>query len=239
MIKEEKKKIMVLGVATIILIVVVPIWFSYINKTPKTLTPQEQVIVIAKDGLDTSNSIMDENDTQEYVDEFNEIYEDIKSNGINDFEQVVQLGFKAKNVRDFYTALALYDIVDLLNPDDKFYLVDKGNIYIELQQWENARQVFEPMRVNFPVFQAYLGLAKAYQNIDETPDYIIDEIYEEAIYRHNGRFDLLEAYVNFLEKSGREEKALKYYEMMNQIAPQQILEDKINELKQKYPNIST
>ena len=92
------------------------------------------------------------------------------------------------------------------------------------------------MKISWPVFEAYLGLAEAYKLIEGTPDYVIDDIYEESIYRHNGKFDVIEAYIDWLEETDREEETLKYYQMLNQILHQPALEEIISDLQQKYPD---
>lgn len=198
-------------------------------------TPREQVIAILENEIDFANSLFlpeeNENIRAKFNDRLNELRQ---ASGIEAVE-VVEIGREAKEIKDFDSAIKLFEIAESMNPEDLFFLVDKGRIYLELQQWENARKVFEPMKVTWPVFEAYLGLAQAYENIEGTPDYVIDAIYEESIQRHQARFEVVLAYAEWLERSDREKKTIELYQGLQEVQPQPAFENKLKELQEKYP----
>lgn len=231
---EQKNKykfpwILIIGSIVIMLAIVFAVIET--NKTPQT--PREQVIEILEDGVDFSNSLYDESENQTLQKEFDDQLAKYKKIESVTAEQLTELGIKIAGVRDFQTAIRVFNIIDQLNPDDLFYLLEKGRAYLELQQWEQARLVFEPMKQTWPVYEAYLGLIESYKHLD-VPNYIIDELYEESIFRHRARFEVLEEYAKWLEETGRADKSIKYYELMNEKEPQEILQKKIDQLKALY-----
>lgn len=197
-------------------------------------SPQAQVQQIWARGLDTSRSLFTPEETVKLKGDADARISKFLSGEDPSAANLVGAARLVRDLRDFDQALALFAVVDTMKHPDLFYRVDMGRIYLDRQQWEEARQVFEPMKDTWPVHEAYLGLAEAYEHIDGIPDYVIDQIYEESVWRNNGAFEVLEAYAKWLEQTGREEKTLPYYEEMNRLVPQKLLEDKIAALKAKY-----
>lgn len=201
---------------------------------PRSAEAQVQQIVVR--GFDTSQSLYIAEETAAIKSDIDQRLAKFLDGRERTVVNLVDAARAVSDLRDFDQALALFAVADTMNPQDLFYKIDVGRIYLERQQWEAARAVFEPMKVTWPVHEAYLGLAEAYKHITGTPEYVIDQIYEESLYRHDNNFEVAQAYVEWLEETNREEKTIKYYEIMNRINPQPILENKIAELKAKYPS---
>jgi tetratricopeptide (TPR) repeat protein len=197
---------------------------------------KKEALAIWGSEIDLSNSLFPEEDHPIVLEQIEEVYNDIQALDQITVEHVVELARQADRIRDYEKALALYELARLQDPEDKYFLVDYGKVYLELQQWENARKIFEPMRIDYPVYDAYLGLASAYKNIDGTPDYVIDDIYEESLQRHRFRYEVTQAYVKWLEATDREDQTIPYYNILQNASPQELLEKRIEELEQKYPN---
>jgi tetratricopeptide (TPR) repeat protein len=231
---QEKKKLLVLGVAALVVIALVSFFVMNGDRLTTTRTPQAQVEQIWSRGIDTSRSFFTPEETAMISGNVETRINKFLSGEDPSAQNLTDAARAVNSLRDFDQALALFAVVDTMNPQDKFYKVEVGNIYLERKQWEAARQVFEPMKVTWPVHEAYIGLATAYQNIEGTPEYVVDQIYEESMFRHRNEFAVLEEYVKWLNKTDREEKTIPLYEEMNRKAPQKVLEDKIAELKAKY-----
>jgi len=198
--------------------------------------PEVQVKQIVDRGFDTSHSLYIPEETESIKKNIDERLAKFLDGRERTVLNLIDAARAVSDIRDFDQALALFAVADTMNPQDLFYKIDVGRIYMERQQWEAARAVFEPMKVTWPVHEAYLGLAEAYKHIEGTPNYVIDQIYEESLYRHDNNFEVVQAYAEWLEKTDREQQTLKYYEIMNRINPQPLLENKIAELKAKYPS---
>lgn len=231
---QEQKKLLILAAAALVVIAIVSFFVVNGDRLTTTRTPQAQVEQIWSRGIDTSRSFFTPEEAVMLTGQVEERINKFLSGEDPSAQNLVDAARTVASLRDFDQALALFAVVDTMNHPDLFYKVDVGQIYLERQQWEAARQVFEPMKVTWPVHEAYIGLALAYQNIEGTPEYVIDEIYNESLFRHRNEFAVMEEYVKWLNKTGREEKTLSLYEEMNRKAPQKILQDKIAELKAKY-----
>lgn len=201
-------------------------------------TAEAQVQQIVDRGFDTSQSLYIAEETASIKAELDDRLARFLDGRERTVLNLLDAARSVRDLRDYDQALALFAVADTMNPQDLFYKIDVGRIYLERQQWEGARAVFEPMKVTWPVHEAYLGLAEAYKHIEGTPEYVIDQIYEESLYRHDNNFEVAQAYVEWLEATDREDKTLKYYEIMNRINPQPLLEQKIADLKAKYPNVN-
>lgn len=235
--KHNSKKASVL-IVLVTLIVLGGIGWSLYNDYLINRPPKDKVLALFKEDIDLSKSTYSADDEQIIVEKISQTIEDIRNKESILVEEVVGLGRESKNLGDFDLAIALFEIAESMQPNDLSFLIDKGRIYLELQQWEMARLVFEPMKQTWPIHEAYLGLAESYKHLD-VPNYVIDQIYEESVDRHFAAFEVLEAYADWLVESGREELALPYYQMMNRSVPQKLLEDKIADLKLRYPNAKT
>lgn len=232
----KNKQLIVLGIAALVIIGSSVLFVLNASKLSSATRPEVRVAQIMKQGIDDSHSLFPADQTAALKVEINEELTSFVDGRTRTSENLVAAARTVRDIRDLDTALALFAVVDTMNPKDLFYKIDVGRIYLERQQWESARLVFEPMKVTWPVHEAYLGLAEAYQHIDGTPNYVVDQIYEESLFRHDNNFEVLEAYALWLEKTGREDQTLKYYEMMERLAPQAALEQKIQQLKAKYPS---
>lgn len=196
--------------------------------------PKTKVAQLMAEGVDTSQSLFLPEELPGVLERINTRKQKFVEGTDSTAQNLMDMARLVRDVRDYDLALQLFSIVDTISPPDLFYKLDVANIYLERQQWEDARLVLEPLRQTFPVREVFIGLATAYKNIDGTPNYVIDEIYEEGLFRTFSDFEVVEAYVKWLEQTGREEKTLPHYELMYEKAPQQILLDRINELKAKY-----
>ena len=231
----KNKQLLVLIAAVIVIIIGSVLFVLDAKQASIASKPEVQVEQIVKRGIDYSHSLFPADQTEAIKNEINERLAKFVDGQTRTVENLVDAARQVRDVRDMDTALAMFAIADTMHPVDLFYKIDVGRIYLERQQWEAARAVFEPMKVTWPVHEAYLGLAESYKHIDGTPNYVVDQIYEESLFRHDNNFEVLQAYVAWLEQTGREEQTIKYYEMMNRLAPQPILEQKIKDLKAKYP----
>ena len=231
----KHKQLLVLALAAVVIIVGTAMFVLNSTKLNQDRRPEKQVAVL-QSRIDYSHSLFPTDQTAAIHKEIDERLAKFIDGRTRTVENLVDAARQVRDIRDMDTALALFAVADTMNPIDLFYKIDVGRIYLERQQWEAARQVFEPMKITWPVHEAYLGLAEAYKHLDGTPNYVVDQIYEESLYRHDNNFEVLEAYAKWLEQTNREEKTIKYYEMMNRLAPQPVLEQRISELKAKYPN---
>ncbi len=235
----SKKTWLVYGASGLVIFIVVLFAIFQPSSTIQTADLKKEALKIWDDEIDLSNSLFPEEDHPIVIEQVSNVYEDIVASDQITVEQVVELARQADKIRDFDKAIALYELAKQQDPEDKFFLVDYGNVYIELQQWEDARRIFEPMKVTYPVYDAYLGLATAYKNIEGTPNYVVDGIYQESLQKHRFRFEVTQAYVEWLESTDREDQTIPYYKIMQEASPQELLEDRIKELQQKYPNAPT
>ncbi len=231
---NERSKLVALAALAVVVILSVSLFIARGQDWGTPRNPQQQVQQIAKRGFSTDNSFFTSEENELVLADIKRRQEEFTSGSNATVENLVDMARKVRDLRDYDQALALFAVADTMNPADLFYKLDIGRIYLERQQWEAARQVFEPMKVTWPVHEAFLGLAEAYKHIEGTPNYVIDQIYEESVYRNNGEFSVLEEYAEWLEKTDRAEKAVPYYEEMYRLVPQPTLEQKIAELKAAY-----
>ncbi len=232
----KNKQLLVLVIASLVIIGSTVLFVLNSAKLSSATKPEVQVERIVKQGIDYSHSLFPPDQTEALKKEIDEQLASFVDGRARTVENLVSVARLVRDVRDMDSALTLFAIADTMYPKDLFYKIDVGRIYLERQQWEQARQVFEPMKVTWPVHEAYLGLAEAYQHIEGTPNYVVDQIYEESLFRHDNNFEVLEAYAEWLEETDRGAESIKYYEMMQRLAPQPALEQKIKELKAQYPS---
>lgn len=229
---EQGKLFAFIGLAAAALMAVgVVVWRG--NELANRQNPQARVAEIMKNGVNLSRSLFTPEENVLLVEHINGRKDKFLSGSDATAQNLMDMARRVRDLRDDDKALALFAVVDSMNPRDQFYKIDVGNIYLERQQWEDARQVFEPLRTTLPIHETFIGLAEAYKHIEETPDYVIAEIYQEGEWR-TMKFEVYEEHVEWLEKNGREAETIPLYETMNEIAPQPILEDKIQGLKAKY-----
>jgi len=164
--KGEMKTLLKYFVLTFVVVAVAVFIVFNSDRVGGEKTPLERVLAVVEQGIDTSNSLYTEEEIQAKVEEFNQAVSEIQQLTTIGVVTVADLGKKAQDLRDYDLALALFDIADTMNPQDLFYRVEKGRIYLERQQWEQARYLFETMKITFPVHEVYLGLAQAYKNIE-------------------------------------------------------------------------
>lgn len=233
---KQQKRILTYSISGAIILLVALFAIFQPTTITKKGTLKEQTFEIWGDGVDLSNSLFPPSDYAAVQAEINENVEEIEARETITGEQVVVLAREAYKVRDYNKAEQLFELATTTDFSDKYYLIDYGNMYLEMGQWENARRIFEPMKITYPVHEAYIGLAQAYKNIEGTPDYVVDAIYEESIQRNFNQFEVVQEYITWLEATDREEKTLPYYQILNEKVPQEALERKIQELKQKYPD---
>lgn len=231
---NERSKLLALASLAVVVVLSVSLFVARGQDWGTPRNPQQQVQQIAKRGFSLDKSLFTAEENELVLGDINRRLEEFTSGSNATVENLVDMARKVRDLRDYDQALALFAVADTMNPADLFYKLDIGRIYLERQQWEAARQVFEPMKITWPVHEAFLGLAEAYKHIDGTPNYVIDQIYEESVFRNNGEFSVLEEYAEWLEKTDRGEKAIPYYEEMFRLVPQPILEQKIADLKAKY-----
>lgn len=203
------------------------------NELGHKQNPQSQVAQILQNGIDTSHSLFTPDETQIVLGKAQDRADKFLSGSDATAQNLMDLARLVRDLRDYDKALDLFHVVDTMNAPDLFYKVDEGNIYLERQQWEDARQLYEPLRQTFPIHEIFIGLAEAYKHIEGTPDYVIEDIYKEGEWR-TLKFEVYEAHAKWLESKGREQETIPLYEYMNQLAPQPIIENKLKELKAKY-----
>lgn len=233
-ISTDKKTLGVLAGIALAVVLAATLFVVKGNELNQSRDPKARVAELMQNGVDTSQSLFLPEETQSVLAKVEERREKFVSGTDSTAQNLMDMARHVRDLRDHDLALELFAVVDTLKPVDIFYKIDVARIYLERQQWEEARKVLEPLRLTLPIRETFIELAKAYQNIEGTPNYVIDEIYEEGIFRSFEDFEVLEAYVKWLEQTGREEKTIPYYEKMNQKVPQKILEDRIKELKDKY-----
>lgn len=233
-IDMNKKSLYVFVGLVIAVIAAVSVFVLAGKSLNESRDPKTKVARLMEGGVDTSKSLFLAEELPGVLEQIDSRKQKFVEGTDSTAQNLMDMARLVRDVRDYDLALQLFSVVDALTPPDMFYKIDVANIYLERQQWEDARLVLEPMRQTFPVREVFIGLAKAYQNIEGTPNYVIDEIYEEGLFRTFSDFAVLEEYVIWLEQTGREEKTLPHYELMHAKAPQQVLLDRINELKAKY-----
>ena len=233
--KKSKKKIIIYGIVAVLLIG----WLSLIffgEPVGRELSLKQQFIEATEDGVDPSNSGFPPEETAQVIDDINIKINLVLAKSEVTAADLISLAQSVVLIRDRDLAFDLYDIIDQTGTTDFGYLVRKGNLYLESKEWEQARLVLEPLKISWPRRETYLGLARAYENLEGTPDYVVDDIYEEALVRSFRHFSVLGAYASWLQRSGRFEKALPLYEEMNKDTPQESLTNTIAELKEKISN---
>lgn len=235
-IEIKKKNLIKYAVMAVIVSGIAVFAVFYADSIGREKPAKDRVISVLEHGINTSGSAYSDEEIRNKAEAINSKLNALYSAENVRVESVVELADMARDLNDYDAALDLYAIADSMNPTDLFYKIDRGWIYLERRQWERARQEFELLKTSFPVHETYLGLAEAYQNIDGTPRYIIDDIYKEGLQRNFNRSELLSAFIDWLEETDREAETLQYYEIWNNQAPQQVLQEKINRLKHKYPD---
>ena len=193
---------------------------------------KDQIDAIVSQEADLSDSTLPDADERLVLDQLSDIRQQLSAKEIYTNEELLELAQKYRLLRDYDHLFAVYDVLDQMGVADKGYLVTKGELLLELKQWENARKNFEELKATWPIHETYLGLAEAYKNIEGTPNYVIDAIYEESLRVNLRGFPVLQAYAEWLEQTGRPQQALVFYEEMYKKAPQEAIQNKINELKQ-------
>lgn len=233
-LSSDKKRITILAVGVLVILAGTALALLRPQSLLPGRSPQQQVDAIAEHGFDTSKSLFTPDETTKLKGDLDGRINAFVHGQDPSVENLIQAARLARDLHDFDQSLALFAVVDSMNPTDLFYKIDVGQIHLERQEWEAARQVFEPMKITWPVHEAYLGLAEAYKHIEGTPNYVVDQIYDESVFRNRSEYAVLEAYADWLEKSGREEKAIPYLEEMYRQGPNEFLKQKIDGLKAKY-----
>lgn len=229
---EQGKLFVFAGIGLAVLVAVGVFVWKGSDLTAKR-SPQQRVAEIMEEGIDLSNSLFPDEDEAAVLAKVDERKSKFLSGSDATAQNLMDMARHVRDLRDYDTALELFAVLDLMTPPDQFYKIDVGNIYLERQQWEEARQVFEPLRVTLPIHETYIGLAEAYKHIEGTPDYVIDEIYKEGEWK-TMTFAVYEEHAEWLTEIGREAETIPLYEHMYELAPQTILDEKIKELKAKY-----
>ncbi len=138
-----------------------------------------------------------------------------------------------KSIRDFDHTLALHALMDEIDAPDLSYRLDRADIYLRLGQVEKAVAELEPLKKDWPVPETFTLLAEAYKAMGDVPQEKIDALYREGIYRHSGQSDIVWAFIDWLEDSGREIEALPLYQQLYKHSPDPWLEQKIADLRSK------
>jgi tetratricopeptide (TPR) repeat protein len=232
--KKESSKVLIIVSAAIGLLIAVPLFLKYGDAYLSEASPQEQVLSVLEEGIDYSNSLFSPEDHDGFTQQITNARAEIKEASVMTGDEVLVLARIYKDVRDYDKALRLYAIAEEIGTEDLFLETDMGEIYLLKGEPELAAQQFELSKIRRPgLVESYIGLANAYKEIEGTPQYVIDDVYREGIMEAPGFFEIYEAYVDWLEKTDRAEETLPYLEIMNEIAPQSVLEQKIQTLKNK------
>ena len=235
MSKQEKKKVVIILVITVLLLVGVP-WFlnngdSFLDNGP----PKDRVEAILADGLDTTKSTFLDEENRKFEEQIAGEFEKIKILASISGNEVLEIARIYRDVNDYQAAIELYEIVQELGTDDFLVAVDIGDIYLEMGQPTKAAEAYQLGLIKFPsIYELHIGLAKAYKQIPDTPQYVVDDVYRNAILGNVGQYELYEALIDWLEKTDREKDTLQYYEIINKINPQPLLQQRIDNIKNKY-----
>ena len=235
MSKQEKKKVVIILVIAALLLVGVP-WF--LNNGDSFLdndAPKDRVEAILEKGLDTTKSIFPADDNKKFEEQIAAELDKVEKLASIDGDEVLQIARIYRDVNDYQAALRLYEIVQELGTDDFLVSVDIGDIYLEMGQPAKAAEAYQLGMIKFPaIYELHLGLANAYKQIPDTPQYVVDDVYRNAILGNVGQYELYEALIDWLEKTDREKDTLQYYEIINKINPQPLLQQRIDDIKNKY-----
>ncbi len=229
------KKLVLLAVIAVILAIAVPFFLTYGDGFLTEKTPTQKTILLLQEGIDTSHSLFTTGENRGFEEEIRVSVQEFKQGATITDEQALEIARILDDLNDNQKALVMYEIAEELNSEDYLLLADKGDLYLELGQPELAAKTYEFAKIEFPsIYELYLGQAKAYMQIPGTPQYVVDDVYRQGLNEIPGQYELYEAFIDWLEKTDRESETIPYYEVINSINPQPLLDQRIAELKSKY-----
>lgn len=231
--KSEYKKLVILGIGAAIVIALSI--FTVLGLTQsQSRNLKKETLKILNEGIDYSNSKFPDEDLDQIKIDIQKRRELVESSSNISNQTLVDIAFFVQQVRDFDKAERLYLLVDASGYSDKGYKLNQARVYMELKEWESARKILEELTLTYPFQDSFILLADVYKNISDTPNYVIDEIYETGIKTHIASTGLKTKYIDWLESSGREQLALPIYMELIKEFPDSGYEGRIQELQQKY-----
>jgi len=232
---SQNVKLAILGIIALVLLIAVPLFLTYGDQFLSKSSPTERTIELLEGGVDTSNSLFSSGENRGFEEEIRISVAELEQGATITDEKALNLARILHDIKDYEKALVLYDIALELGSSDFLILVDKGDIYLAQGRYEEAAKQYEKAKIDFPtIYEIYIGQANAYKQIQDTPQYVVDDVYRQGISRIPGQYELYEAFIDWLEKTDRENETIEYYEILNKINPQPLLQERIDELKNKY-----
>lgn len=234
---ELNKKFLLLLTVGILLLVSVPLFLTYGDAYLQKDTPTERTVSLLENGIDTSKSLFSTGENRGFEEEIALSVAEFEEGKTLTAEKAVELARILHDVKDYEKALVMYELALDLEADDFLVRVHRGDIYRAIGQPEQAAEEYELAKIKFPsLYEIYIGQANAYKDIPGTPQYLVDDIYRAGIAEIPGQYELYEAFVDWLNRTDRESETIQYLEVMNLINPQPLLDQQIEDLKNKYPN---
>lgn len=208
-----------------------------------TLEPQtnqakamETVFAIIDEGVDFENSLYPPEDypvVTEKLEAYKEVIKEAGEITTQDVDGIMSWFYTAS---DYDHVFQLAEVNDFLDAEDFSYRIVRARANMKIGNLDAARTELQLIKQDWGVPDTYLTLAEVYKLTPDTDNSVIDDIYKEAIDRitATGRFEVIQAYIEWLEDTEREEMTIQYYEELNSLLPQEQLETRLKDLKQKY-----
>ena len=146
------------------------------------------------------------------------------------------IGEATKDSKYSWKAIKVYDkVIKRWGPKAYLPFVNQANVYISLEEYENAEENLKIALELDPGEQnLYIALADLYRNYMNKDDKEIRAVYKKAIGTLVGGGNLVLSYAGYLKEQEDYKEALKYYKMLQQAYPNNnSYDDVIKELEGK------
>ncbi len=230
----DTKKYALIALIAFPVVALVSVLITRLDQRGTEPNVRNEAIAILNEPIDFSQTLYPEEDRPLVVELLNKERADLESAPAVEWETLANLASMYKDIRDYQHALELYALLDRVNPPDKFYKLERGMMYLAMGNAQQSVSEIQPLKQEWPIPETFTALADAYKQLEGTPHYVIDDIYEEGIFRHNSQFDIVWEYIRWLEETDRESETIEYYEQIYAQNQDPAAKQKIDELKEKY-----
>ncbi|MBU1180451.1 hypothetical protein KJ885_05915 [Patescibacteria group bacterium] len=131
------------------------------------------------------------------------------------------IGEVTKNEKYSWEAIKVYDkVIRMWGPKAYLPFVNQANVYIFLEEYENAEENFKIALELDPGEQSlYIALADLYHDFMNKEDKEIRAVYKKGLETLIGGGNLVLGYAGYLREQEDYKEALKYYKMLQQAYP--------------------